>query len=293
MFIPNGIILNGWQKLPKSMSAFNEYEVVWEPVTGCIKESIGCDYCWIESTSTRLKEIGLPIYKNGFRLTTHENELKKIEYFSNKKAVIYPCRHSELFHPNIPDDFIKKTLNQISRLPNHNFGICTKHSHRLLDYKIPPNLFLGVTVENKDHYFRIEHLRNTKACFKALLLMPLLGPMPDLPLDGIDWVQIIDERGPDARPCDPHWVYEIAKQCERAGVAVINLYKAINITVPDYYRSALAFQLIEPTNGLLALPTPHHPRAQEYLNLCAKIRHLSDAELMAMVRQAAPDFFEL
>ncbi len=188
----------------------------WNPVTGCTKISPGCKHCYAERMALRLQAMGNPSYSNGFNVTIHENILNyPLEW--SKPQNIFVNSMSDLFHEAIPEVFILKIFNVMQRAHWHRFQILTKRSEKMLelDSQLPwmPNIWLGVTVENNDYVYRIDHLRQTHATVKFLSLEPLLGPLPDLILDGIDWVIVGGESGPKARPIKQEWVTDIRDRC--------------------------------------------------------------------------------
>ena len=193
----------------------------WNPVTGCTKISAGCRNCYAERLSRRLQAMGSPNYANGFELTLHPHTLE-IPLGWKKPRTVFVNSMSDLFHKNVPLDFIAQVFDVITRAPRHNFQILTKRSNRLLELSDslpwPENLYMGVTVENADCRFRIDHLRQTPAAIKFLSLEPLLGPLPNLNLVGIDWVIVGGESGPAARPMRPQWATDIRDQCLNADI---------------------------------------------------------------------------
>ena len=136
--------------------------------------------------------------------------------------MIFVNSMSDLFHAEVPSDFVIRVFTVMNEAEQHTFQVLTKRSARLLELSqlLPwaPNIWMGVSIENQDYTFRIDHLRQTGAMTKFLSLEPLLGPLPDLDLMGIDWVIVGGESGPGARPMDPSWVIEIRDQCREAGV---------------------------------------------------------------------------
>ncbi len=197
-------------------------EATWNPLTGCTKVSPGCKYCYAERMSLRLQAMGQPNYVNGFSLALHEHMLS-IPLHWKKPRRIFVNSMSDLFQNNVPLDFIKKVFAVMKEANQHQFQVLTKRSDRLLeldknlDWR--RNIWMGVSVENQKYAFRIDHLRQTRAHIKFLSLEPLLGPLNDLDLSGIDWVIVGGESGPKARPVDPAWVRDIRDQCLDAGVA--------------------------------------------------------------------------
>lgn len=193
----------------------------WNPLTGCTKISPGCKHCYAERMAHRLQAMGQPNYVNGFRLTLHEDALE-LPLRWKKPQMIFVNSMSDLFHKDVPLDFIRRTFDVMRRAHWHQFQVLTKRAERLaeLDPAIEwaPNVWMGVSVESSDYTFRIDHLRRTHARTKFLSLEPLLGPLPRLNLQGIDWVIVGGESGPGARPMERDWVVDIRSQCQRARV---------------------------------------------------------------------------
>lgn len=196
-------------------------EATWNPVTGCDKISPGCKNCYAERLALRLQAIGARQYKDGFALTLHPESLE-IPLGWKKPRVIFVNSMSDLFHKNVPRSFIKQVFSVMRTTPQHQFQILTKRADRLveLDRELPwsDNVWMGVSVESEDYLLRIEHLKQTKARIKFLSLEPLLGPLPHLDLEGIDWVIVGGESGPYSRPMKPQWVRQIRAQCVAAKV---------------------------------------------------------------------------
>lgn len=196
-------------------------QCTWNPVTGCTKISEGCLNCYAERMSVRLKAMGQPNYRNGFRLTMHPHVLEAPLRWKQPRT-IFVNSMSDLFHKMVPLDFISKVFDVMCRAPRHQFQVLTKRSQRLLQLNDhlpwPANVCMGVTVENAKYTFRIDHLRQTSAAIKFLSLEPLLGPIPDLDLQGIDWVIVGGESGPGARPILSDWIMYIRDQCLAADV---------------------------------------------------------------------------
>jgi protein gp37 len=196
-------------------------ESTWNPITGCTKISPGCKHCYADRMAKRLQAMGQPKYVNGFQLTLHEQELEK-PLAIKKPQIIFVNSMSDLFHKNVPLDFILKVFDTMRQAHWHTFQVLTKRAERLqkLDPKIdwPENVWMGVSVESQDYAHRIDCLRATNAHIKFLSLEPLLGPLSSLDLAGIDWVITGGESGPGARPMAEEWVIEIRDQCADAGV---------------------------------------------------------------------------
>ncbi|WP_298402436.1 DUF5131 family protein [uncultured Chloroflexus sp.] len=197
-------------------------EATWNPLTGCTKISPGCKHCYAERMALRLQAMGLEKYRNGFRLTLHPNTLPEPLQWKQPR-MIFVNSMSDLFHHDVPVTFIQQVFAVMTQAHWHTFQVLTKRAERLheLDPLLawPSNVWMGVSVERADYLDRIHRLRETGATIKFLSCEPLLGPLPNLPLDGIDWVIVGGESGPGARPIDPAWVREIRDQCQAAGVA--------------------------------------------------------------------------
>jgi protein gp37 len=193
----------------------------WNPVTGCTKVSSGCTNCYAERLALRLQAMGNSSYRNGFIVTLHEDMLE-LPLKWKKPQAIFVNSMSDLFHEDIPIEFIERIFITMRKANWHRFQILTKRSERLLELspQLPwaPNIWMGVTVENNNHVSRIEQLQQTNAAVKFLSLEPLLGPLPNLHLSGIDWVIVGGESGPRARPIEKEWVVSIKDQCQNAEV---------------------------------------------------------------------------
>lgn len=197
-------------------------EATWNPVTGCDKISPGCAHCYAERMAKRLKAMGQRNYSRGFTLTLQEQMLELPLRWKKSKR-IFVNSMSDMFHKDVPLEFIQRAFDVMRRAHWHQFQVLTKRSERLLqlnhDLEWPPNVWMGVSVENARFQHRIDHLRATAARVKFLSLEPLLGPLPNLGLSGIDWVIVGGESGPRARPVDVAWVSDIRDQCQDAKVA--------------------------------------------------------------------------
>lgn len=202
-------------------SAIEWTESTWNPLTGCTKVSPGCKHCYAERMAMRLKAMGQPNYANGFELTLHEHTLEAPLAWK-KPQMIFVNSMSDLFHRDVPVAFIQRVFTVMQQASWHTFQVLTKRSDRLaalsdfIDW--PQNVWMGVSVENSSYASRINDLRTTAARVKFLSLEPLLGPLPALRLDGINWVIVGGESGPGARPLEAAWVIDIRDQCLRAGV---------------------------------------------------------------------------
>jgi protein gp37 len=196
-------------------------ESTWNPVTGCTKISPGCAHCYAERMAQRLQAMGQANYVNGFQVTIHEHVLG-LPLRWRKPQSIFVNSMSDLFHEDVPEEFIRKVFAVMQEASWHRFQVLTKRSSRLLELapSLPwaENIWMGVTVENDDYTFRIDQLRLVDAAVRFLSLEPLLGPIPDLNLSKIDWVIVGGESGPGSRPMRAEWVNDILKQCQQVAV---------------------------------------------------------------------------
>jgi len=196
-------------------------ECTWNPVTGCTKISPGCQNCYAERMARRLQAMGQPNYRNGFHLTLHPHMLD-LPLRWRRPRMIFVNSMSDLFHKDVPLDFIQQVFDVMRRASQHRFQILTKRSERLreLSPKLtwPDNIWMGVTVENRDYTYRIDHLRQTGAAVKFISFEPLLSPINEIDLNGIDWAILGGESGPGARPMPREWVTDIRDQCTAARV---------------------------------------------------------------------------
>jgi len=202
-------------------SAIEWTESTWNPVTGCTKVSPGCAHCYAERMAKRLQAMGQANYANGFKVTLHERALD-LPLRWRTPQMVFVNSMSDLFHPDVPTDFVLRIFDVMRKANWHVFQVLTKRSGRLLELSplLPwaPNIWVGVTVENQDYSFRIDHLRSSAVPVRFLSLEPLIGPMPSLDLTGIHWVIVGGESGPGARPMLKDWVVQIRDQCQEAGV---------------------------------------------------------------------------
>lgn len=208
-----------------AQSSIEWTEMTWNPTTGCDKISAGCKFCYAEVMSSRLKAMGIEKYADGFkRVRTHPAELKK-PYTWKQPKVIFVNSMSDLFHEQIPLEFIQQVFRVMKDNPQHVFQVLTKRAALLQQYDKEgwldwsDNVWMGVSVENEKAVERIELLRQTQAKVKFLSCEPLIGPLPELNLEGIDWVIVGGESGRRPRPMKLEWVLNIKEQCHAAGVA--------------------------------------------------------------------------
>lgn len=206
-----------------SLSSSIEWtDSTWNPITGCTKISSGCANCYAERMALRLKTMGNPSYTNGFSITMHEDMID-LPLKWKKPQTIFVNSMSDLFHEDIPTEFILRIFDVMYRARWHCFQILTKRSKRMLELspQLPwmPNIWMGVTVEEQNYTYRIDHLRRTGAKTKFLSLEPLLGPISNLCLEEIDWVIVGGESGPKSRPMEKSWVIDIRNQCQEKRVS--------------------------------------------------------------------------
>lgn len=199
-------------------------ECTWNPLTGCTKISPGCAHCYAERMARRLKAMGQPRYRNGFRLTIHNDLVAQPLHWRIPRS-IFVNSMSDLFHKGVPLDFIVRIFGAMKEASHHRFQVLTKRSHRLAEVADqlpwPENVWMGVSIENDAFCFRAKHLKSTGARIKFISLEPLLGPVPSLELRGIDWVIVGGESGPGARPMSQEWVVHVRDLCRACGGPVL------------------------------------------------------------------------
>lgn len=197
-------------------------DATWNPVTGCTKISPGCKHCYAERLSRRLKAMGQANYRNGFELTLQPQMLELPLHWKAPKR-IFVNSMSDLFHEDVPTEYIMRVFDVMNRAHWHQYQVLTKRSDRVLelskDLPWAPQIWMGVSVETEKYKVRIDDLRKTGAQVKFLSLEPLLGSLGKLNLRGIDWAIVGGESGPGARPPGSEWVTDIRDQCVKAEVA--------------------------------------------------------------------------
>lgn len=191
-------------------------ESSWNPVTGCTKISDGCLNCYAERMARRLQAMGQVNYRQGFNVTLHHDALNRPLTWK-KSQMVFVCSMGDLFHDCVPIQFIERIFYTMRSARQHTFQVLTKRSQKLAELSETliwkENIWAGVTVENSNYVYRINDLLATEAAVKFLSLEPLLGPIDDIDLDGIDWVIVGGESGPGARPINPEWVKQIRDIC--------------------------------------------------------------------------------
>jgi len=197
-------------------------ELTWNPTTGCDKISAGCKFCYAEIMSRRLKAMGVEKYADGFKIRQHEAALA-IPYQWKKPAMVFVNSMSDLFHKEVPLEFIQEVFAVMNQRPHLVFQVLTKRGDRLeeicSELNWTPNIWMGVSVENEEVKGRIDFLRKVPAAVRFLSCEPLIGPLKRLNLRGIDWVIVGGESGAKPRPMKQDWVIEIRDQCAKHDVA--------------------------------------------------------------------------
>lgn len=205
-----------------SNSSIEWTEQTWNPVTGCTKISPGCKYCYAETMARRLKAIGTPGYEEGFKLTLHEGRLE--QPLKRRKPTLYFVNSmSDLFHENVPFNFIDKVFEVIAETPQHTYQILTKRADVMRNYFVgksaPDNAWLGVSVEDKEYGKpRIDYLRDIDSKVRFLSVEPLLEDLGSLDLEGVHWVIVGGESGAKARPMREEWALNVKDQCLQQSV---------------------------------------------------------------------------
>ncbi|CAK6481227.1 phage Gp37/Gp68 family protein [Peribacillus simplex] len=197
-------------------------EATWNPVTGCNKVSDGCKHCYAERMAKRLHAMRNPRYANGFNVTLHPDLIDTPRKWAKPRKVFVNSM-SDLFHKQVPDDFISDVFKTMNETPQHSYQILTKRPERVVEISklldFTPNIWMGTSVENIKVTHRIDLLKQVPANVRFLSCEPLLGPLDDLNLSEIHWVIVGGESGPGARPMEADWVRSIRDQCENQNVA--------------------------------------------------------------------------
>ncbi len=205
-----------------AQSSIEWTEMTWNPTTGCSKISAGCKYCYAEVMSRRLKAMGVEKYKDGFSVRVHPSALS-IPYTWKSPKVVFVNSMSDLFHPEIPEDFIKHVFRVMNETPQHTYQVLTKRAERLRELSDrltwTENIWMGVSVEDERVRSRVGYLRGTGAAIKFLSCEPLIGPLTNLDLTSIDWVIVGGESGKKVRAMRESWVWDIRLQCQEQGTA--------------------------------------------------------------------------
>ncbi len=211
-------------------SAIEWTEVTWNPSTGCDRTSPGCDHCYALTLANRLRAMGQPKYQNdgdprtsgpGFKLTLHPGVVGAPRTWPGSRTVFVNSM-SDLFHEDVPLEFIRSVFDVMVETPQHQYQVLTKRSKRLCqladELPWPSNVWMGVSVETQRYTFRVDHLREVPAAIRFVSAEPLLGPV-EVDLDGIDWLIVGGESGAGARPIDADWVRSLRDQSAAKSVA--------------------------------------------------------------------------
>jgi protein gp37 len=203
-------------------SAIEWTDATWNPVTGCRQVSPGCDHCYALTFAERFRGVPNHPYEQGFDLKLWPERLE-LPLKWKKPRMIFTNSMSDLFHKDIPDEYIHRVFDIMVKANWHIFQVLTKRSGRLarmaLSLPWTPNIWMGVSIELDWYSWRANHLRQVPASTRFISAEPLLGPLPNLNLDGIDWLISGGESGLGYRPCNPEWVRDLRDRCQAAGVA--------------------------------------------------------------------------
>ena len=204
-------------------------EATWNPTTGCTKVSPGCANCYAEKLSKRLKAMGLKKYKNNFKFTEQPDDLE-LPLTWKKSRKIFVNSMSDLFHEKSRIEYIGSCFHTMLQADHHFYQVLTKRSLAMLEFsgffkdyfgeKIPPHIWMGVSVENSNYKWRVDDLRKVKCHTRFLSIEPLIGPVGRLNLKKIDWVIIGGESGPGHRKVKEQWILDVIKQCKKQKVCV-------------------------------------------------------------------------
>lgn len=197
-------------------------DATWNPATGCTQIGPGCDHCYALTFAERFRGVPQHPYEQGFDLKLWPERLElPLKWKKPKK--IFVNSMSDLFHKDIPDEYIRQVFDVMVRAEWHTFQVLTKRSSRLasLGQTLPwsPNIWAGVSVELDRMVARVDHLRQVPASVRFISAEPLLGPLDHLELDGIHWLITGGESGHGSRPCDPQWVRNLRDKCVNQEVA--------------------------------------------------------------------------
>jgi protein gp37 len=232
-------------------SAIEWTDATWNPVTGCDRVSPGCAHCYALTLAKRLKAMGNPRYQvdggpasgPGFGVTLHEDKLEEPLRW-RRPRMVFVNSMSDLFHEEIPDEYIDRVFATMAAAPQHTFQVLTKRPERMLAWATRhdaelahdglraepwPNVWLGVTIENRRFVHRADLLRETPAAVRFVSAEPLLGPLDELDLSGIDWLICGAESGPGCRRFDFQWARDLRDAC----LSQCRDCAALGVHVPD------------------------------------------------------------
>jgi protein gp37 len=195
-------------------------DATWNPVTGCTKISAGCDHCYAERFSERFRNVPNHPFSTGFDLTLRPERLQQPLSWK-KPRMIFVNSMSDLFHKEIPEEYIDRVFHTMEAASWHVYQVLTKRSSLMRKYvnkryansKAPPHIWLGVSIEDKAALTRLRHLKQVNAHVRFISFEPLLESLGPVDLEGVQWVIVGGESGSHARPIDANWVREIRHQC--------------------------------------------------------------------------------
>jgi protein gp37 len=198
-------------------------ELTWNPVTGCTKISPGCKFCYAEVMTRRLQSMGIKKYEEGFKKVKIHPDTLNIPFTWKKSKVVFVNSMSDLFHPEVPTEYIQAVFSVMNQTPQHIYQVLTKRSERLLELSgklnWTQNIWMGVSVENEEYTYRVKDLSCTGAHIKFLSVEPLIGPLRTLNLHAINWVIVGGESGHKARPVQKEWIDYVKNKCQENNVA--------------------------------------------------------------------------
>jgi len=223
----------------KSITKIEWAEAVWNPCTGCNHISAGCKFCYAKEVAEHNQRMGNPRYKNGFKLTIHRDKVDEPRKWK-KPTRVFVNSMSDLFHEELPVNFLQDVFKTMNECQQHIFMILTKRAELLAKYDSEglfnwtSNIWMGVSMEDERVTNRLDYLRGTGAKTKFISAEPLIGPLPNLNLEGIDWLIAGGESGSKfARPMQKEWVIDLKEQCEKAGTAFFFKQWGKSVNNPD------------------------------------------------------------
>lgn len=207
-------------------SAIEWTDATWNPVTGCTKISAGCDHCYAERFAERFRGVNGHPFESGFDLTLRPERLEQPLKWRQPR-MIFVNSMSDLFHKDVPTDFVERVFVTMEKAHWHTYQVLTKRSPRMRSFvnaryhggKAPAHIWLGTSLENRSQLSRLRHIQEMNASVRFLSIEPMLGPVGKLDLTGIHWVIVGGESGPNFRPIKAEWVEEVRDQCVTADVA--------------------------------------------------------------------------
>jgi protein gp37 len=197
-------------------------DATWNPVTGCTQVSAGCDHCYALTFAERFRGVSGHPYEQGFDMRLWPERLEMPLRWKQPRR-IFVNSMSDLFHSDIPADYIRQVFDVMVRADWHIFQVLTKRPQRLArlgsSLPWPAHIWAGVSIETNEYAWRADFLRRVPAQVRFISAEPLLGPLDRLELDGIHWLISGGESGPGHRPCNPDWVRDLRDRCLASGVA--------------------------------------------------------------------------